>query len=246
MENNNDTGERKGLKNINWNKLAIILILLGVGMLAIGRLSGSRGGMIAFENGRLRVLQDEQSDFTPLPRSREITHIAVNATYANIIIETTPPGETDGIHFTNISPEYFDVSDGKITIDSRPVGRRWVLFQLSPGRREIRINLPPGTEIWEIETRTVSGGIRFYNLQAREVVAVATSGSVRSENSDFGNTYLRSTSGAVNLSGFTWENLQAQSTSGSVRISDGEIRSATGATGAAGVAGVAGETRLQS
>ena len=269
MENNNmDNNEKTPeTRRYNWNKIAVILILAGVALFAIGRLSGARGGGISFSGWRFHVHNEStqfENSFTPLPARLE--NISVRTTSISVIIQTAPAGETPGIHLVNVNPESLEAGDG-ITIDTRRAERTgwsiWLFnWNFTAARREIRIYLPANAELNEVSVRSTSGSVqidglsaenittdstsgslRLNNLQAQTLYARAVSGSIRGENINISSGEINSTSGSISFGEITWNTLDARSTSGSVRFSDARIQDA--ATGRTSLRSTSGSVHLE-
>lgn len=234
-------------RRFNWYKFALISILAGILLVSVGWLTGSRGGWLYFEGGRLRFQSDgaAETSFTPFRRGEtSALSISIDTTSANVTVRTVPIGELPGVHFVNIPEDEIevDIDLNAVTINTRQAERRGFLnFGLSNARREIRVYVPrnngfgrldiqssSGTvrledlHIGGIEVRSSSGSIRMENLELSHISARTTSGSIRGENISTRTGDVFSTSGSINLSDVVWSDFNANTTSGSVRV-DGEV-----------------------
>ncbi|MCL2217505.1 MAG: DUF4097 domain-containing protein [Defluviitaleaceae bacterium] len=234
-----------------WNKIALFLLISGGIIFGLGWATGARGGGIVFENGRLNVATNANHETVQMSisGSEAITQINITATSANIIVE---PGPSLSVSLSNISRDAVQYSGNTLTINAPGTATtqgqfgmnttvQFFSFGLSPGRAEIRIQVPPeqvesltlsGTSgnvtVRNINTTTLyassrSGNIRLNNIHAQTLSAASTSGNVRGENMHFSIGNLQSTSGNVVVEDISWDALTARSTSGNVRISDAYI-----------------------
>ena len=221
-------------KRFNWSKLALVLILVGLGLYGIGHLADYSGGGIIFDGGRFQI-HEASYEANFIGFSQDIDYVTINTTSIRVIIEPASQGESGGVHLINVEPSVLNISDGRINIDTRPIERRtqFHLFNFNQMRREILIQLPVDAELLDVEVRSTSGSVRIGGVNADLIAATSTSGSVRLNDSQALSIRAVSTSGSVHMNNLQAPSLYARSTSGSVRgesldILEGELRSTSG------------------
>jgi len=240
-----------------WNRIALALILIGIGMFATGWISGSRGGSIVLEGGRLRIATAGNENIITnmgISNSTSITEIYINTTSAAVVIVPThSQNQLLNLQLTNLDPT-IDYSGNRLSIDTRNTEStrriQLISFGFTSFRREIRLEIPQDqmdsiritstsgririedVNAAHIETRASSGNIRLNNVQAETLNARSSSGTIRGENLNFYDGHLQSSSGRINMSDISWYHLNVQTSSGRILVTDADIRQ--------------GETRFQS
>jgi len=217
-------------KRIPWNGIALALILLGAGMFGIGWASGSRGGSLLIEDGRLRVIPNRpgeiESAFMEIPDGESFTDIRISATTAAIAVIQADPGEPLSVQFSNINAGVERLGS-QLIIDTRDRERRMGIPIMDFGffslPREITVRLPEG-QTDSVRIASTSGSIRMDGVSAEVLEVHSTSGSVNGRNLSFTNGTLKSTSGRININGVGWNSINVQSTSGRIRITGADIR----------------------
>jgi len=217
-------------KRISWNKIALSLILLGAIMFGIGWISGSRGGSLLIEDGRLRVLPNRpgeiESAFMEIPDGERFTDIRISATSATIAVVPADPGLPLSVQLTNLNAtvEYLG---SQLILDTRDHERRrgFRILDFGPFAlpHEITVHLPAGLAD-SVRITSTSGNIRMDGISAATLELRSTSGSVTGRNLNFTNGTLESTSGNININDVGWNNINVQSTSGRIRITGADIR----------------------
>ena len=240
-----------------WNKIALFLIVLGLAVFGIGWATGARGASIVFSGGWFHVIttDDDTHTFMGVENFYEITHIYINAASARItIVPTSQPNEILGIGLRNISKDAVESSGNTLTINAlgEPLRADYIQFDrgatiqlfglgVSPGRREIRIQVPPhqmdsinirstsGNIFVEevhpshLEIHSSSGNINMEDIRAETLSIRSTSGNIRGENLHFSEGSLQSTGGNIIIEDISWSGLSATATSGNVRLSEARI-----------------------
>jgi DUF4097 and DUF4098 domain-containing protein YvlB len=195
-------------RRMPWNRLALILIIMGSVLFMAGWLGGSRGGSLYFQNGQLRVrtVQRGSSDSVINALTTDqlgAEGIRIHTTAMNIVVlpnHSNPRMEV----FGDIVP-VVRLADNILTIDTRQAERNigTHFMVMGTNRREIRLYLPH--DVYEMfDFTSVSGNISVENF------------TIESGN-------LRSISGRVSLNGTTVNDAEMQSTSGNVIIDGGSI-----------------------
>jgi len=217
-------------KRIPWIRIALGLILLGAIMFGHGWISGSRGGSLLIEDGRLRVVPNRlgeiESTFVEIPDGDGFTDIRISATSATIAVVPAGRGVPPGVRFTNLDAG-IEYSDNQLIIDTRDHERRrgfqildFGLFSLP---REITVYLPAGLAD-SVRITSTSGNIRMDGVSATVLEVRSTSGSVNGRNLSFTSGTLESTSGNIDINDVSWNNINVQTTSGRIRIAGADIR----------------------
>ena len=234
-------------KRVNWNKLALVFILLGAALVGIGSITGTRGGGLYFTNGRFQVLNTvNESSFTPIPDGFDLKYVTVNGNSIRVIVEPTPWGRDNGVEVVNVSEHEVKFNDdGGIVVNARNTGSHsgWAVMNFSnPLRNEIRISLPAGKNLDTLNVTCTSGSIRIDGMNAHNITAVANSGAIRLNDSQAENFTARATSGVIRgdnlrftdgnfqtssggitLSNTHWQNLEVRCTSGVVRVTESQV-----------------------
>ena len=205
-----------------WARLALVLMVLGVGLYVAGFLSGARGGEIYFENRRLRFATDGDAEFISMA-TEPFHSIDVRASSSRVIIL---PGDT----YTVVVPTgqrapTVDVTNGVLSIDSRLPGRARIHFfsiNHSGMRDEIRIYFPDNSNAnGGIQVTTSSGRIQIDGVSAGYINANSSSGRIEISNmtTPMSNVNLRSSSGRIAIDNVDITNdLTAQASSGRIEI----------------------------
>ncbi|MCL2189529.1 MAG: DUF4097 domain-containing protein [Defluviitaleaceae bacterium] len=255
MQNHNDfnneehyeeTYPRK--RKFSWNKIALVLFILGVLLFAMGWGSGARGGIIFFQSGAFQVRSESGGTQThclvDMIRGAENNHesfhsVDIGATYMNIVI-LPATGNDYRLEVQGSFEPQITLTNGVLTIRDAHRGQsamsQWWVMDLNFTRHELRLYLP-ATAYYEItaaatsgnvhlegltsETltaRAASGNVRVVDFHAPNATLNSTSGNVRLENSFTREATLRATSGNVVVRGSTIGNLNANSTSGNVTV----------------------------
>jgi len=225
MENNG-----RKTKRIPWIGVALALILVGAIMFGIGWVSGSRGGSLLIEDGRLRVIPNRpgeiESRFVEIPDGDMITEIRISATSATIAVVPASLGAPPGVRFTNLDASV-ELLGNQLIIDTR--GHEWrrgfqiLDFGLFSLPREITVYIPAGL-VGSVRIASTSGSIHMDGVSATVLEVRSTSGSVNGRNLSFTNGTLESTSGSININDVSWNNINVQTTSGRIRITGADIR----------------------
>ncbi|MCL1844406.1 MAG: DUF4097 domain-containing protein [Defluviitaleaceae bacterium] len=218
------------MKKIGWIKIALVLIVMGVGFMGVGWLAGFRGGAMFFESGRFHVYEPTiGTTFIALEHVPE--SLTINTVAVHIVIETIPAGEFGDISLINIEPELLEITETRVSIGTGRAERRTGLqfFNFRPRltgpaalQREIRIRLPEDADLSDAHIASISGRVQVSGLNAAEIEARSISGSVTVNNSHAESLTIVSTSGTVRAEDISWQTLHAQSVSGSVHVT-GEI-----------------------
>jgi len=224
--------ENKGrnAKRIPWNRIALSLILLGAIMFGIGWISGSRGGGLIIEDGRLRVIPNRpgetESTFMEIPDGTRFTDIRISATSAAIEVVHASPGAPLSLQFTNLDANV-EYLGNQLIIDTRDHERRRGIQLLGFGLfslpREITVHLPAGLAD-SVRITSTSGSICMDGISTTLLEIRSTSGNVNGRNLNFTNGTLESTSGNININDVGWNNINVQTTSGRIRITGADIR----------------------
>jgi len=224
-----ENSERKA-KRIPWVRIGLAMILLGAIMFGIGWASGSRGGSLLIEDGRLRVVPNRpgkiESTFVEIPDGGVFTDIRIRATSATVAVLPAGPGTPPGVRFTNLDAGV-EFLGNQLIIDTRGHERRRGFQILDFGffslPREITVYLPAGP-VDSVRIASTSGSVRMDGISATVLEVRSTSGSVDGRNMSFTNGTLESTSGSININDVSWNNINAQTTSGRIRIAGADIR----------------------
>lgn len=245
MINDKKETPKRGRK-IRWNMLALVLVLVGSGMLIVGFASGSRGGSISFSRHGLRVERSAHEDYT-FTASGDITDIIVNAVAARVSIEYAPHLQSATVQLVNLPSDVISLQDGNLTVDARSYERQpggWFTIDMGVRniRREIIISLPQSVDTVNISSTSgsvgvdgitasesvtatsTSGRVTVNNVSAVEISAVSTSGSVNTENLLGEELTARTTSGAIRGENLQFTDIYARSVSGAIRINNTEWR----------------------
>jgi len=221
-----------------WGRIAVLLIILGVILFAVGWASGSRGGRVYFENG-LRVVTFPLETHEPtisavdLNFSSNIHTVVVNATSCAIRIIPTSDA-TPRVTASDDRRLTVNERNGRLYVDSRAAGNtiingvnvRWnrvgIMNMGTFGVSWNRVNntsfMDFNFDFSNFSFTNLGNTIRVYvPSTVATIEARSTSGSVRMEGVSTTQLNLRSTSGSVALEGGTHGNTHLQSTSGSVR-----------------------------
>ena len=215
-------------RRMPWTGVAVVLIVLGIGLFAIGWLSGSRGGRIYFNRG-IRVETSTREEFASgsgdLTFANNFDAVVINASsHAIRVYHTNEPTvrvvTLPGLR-SNIS-EQGSVLNVDVRTSFVGGGQRIQFMGLGGGRgvtwnrngRDAYLSFD-----FDFSTpRNMFGGIRVYVPNSvNDIYARTSSGSVRIN--DISTTQLRAqtNSGRVEVNGGTHQNVHLQSTSGSVR-----------------------------
>jgi len=227
-------------KRINWIKLALVLIVIGLLVYGISWAAGARSGFITFENGWFRVVTSGNSETHNINIStgQTINEININAGWSNVIIEPAARNADLGVTLSNISQNSVSYTRDTLTINAAEYSRNIQImsFGFNFPRYEIRVQIPAGQDIdinittssgtvrvndinpENLNIRTTSGGIRINDINTNSLDLRSTSGSIRSQNLNFSDGNVQSSSGSINLTNASWGNLSARSTSGSIRL----------------------------
>ncbi|MCL1883821.1 MAG: DUF4097 domain-containing protein [Defluviitaleaceae bacterium] len=206
-------------KRYNFNKIAVVLILVGAGLYLLAWAIGFRGGSLVLIDWRLEV-EGTSFESHVLGIDQEIQYVYIETLSISVIIEPTSAGEAAGLQLINIPLEAASIENGRISIDTRSAERQRGIrvfgmgFANASTRREIRITLPADTLLSEIDASSVSGSFNI-GVDALHISA-------------------NSTSGSINLNNAHWETLLSESISGSIRVRGGRFMDYD-----------SGETRLQ-
>ena len=217
-------------KRVPWIGIALSLVALGAIMFGIGWASGSRGGSLLIEDGRLLVVPNRpgeiESRFVGIPDGEGFTEVRINATSATIAVLPSGPGSPPGVRFTNLDAGVERLGN-QLVIDTRDHERRRGFrildFGLLSLPREITVYLPAGPAD-SVRIASTSGSVRMDGVSAGVLEVRSTSGSVSGRNLSFTSGTLGSTSGSINISDVDWNDINVQTTSGGIRITGAEIR----------------------
>jgi len=239
-----------------WFKLALVLIILGAIILAVGLLTGSRGGRVHFSGGfRIETypLEDQSHvgfvEFTATEQVREIVVSAVSESVTLVPTSASVPSVTGrDIEIT--------VQNGVMTVSRVGMNifggnfrhTRIGIFNFgNTGIAWVRDNNESYLDInydWRNPFRGINqGGIRVYVPDNVEIVnARSVSGSVRLSDISTSDLTLNATSGSVRVEGGTHNDVTLRSVSGSVRF-DGYIGGSLNASSTSGSVNVSDSSR---
>ena len=209
---------------------AVLLIILGVVMFGAAWQAGSRGGQLAWRNGRLNIETFARTQTRGGAGGSTVEAYIDNGPFHEVYIRTNfeniiiLPSDTFRIVYSEESDADISIANGVLTVTTVSQNNRQfnVMFGFNHNAsREIRAYLP--REFFEdsnshIQARSTSGRIEIDGGFA-SVNATSTSGriEVASHANNGGNMYLRSTSGRIKVSG-GFSNLEASTTSGRIEV----------------------------
>jgi len=230
MDNNNGTPKKFNWRTLNWTRIAIILIIVGVVLFVVGWFSGGRGVGISFANNRFNLYTSATEhgfpdSFTPIERGGAIRNIYINTTSIPVTVRTTPAGERDGIYLRNVNPDSVTVTREGININTRRTERViWVFgFHFGYANREIIVNLPAYTSADTLNIRSSSGRVEVHGLSADEAIIRSTSGRITVYELSANLIGINSTSGSLHLNDLQGYSIRAGSTSGSITINRANV-----------------------
>jgi len=237
-------------RRMPWGGVAVVLIVLGVGLFAIGWLTGSRGGRIYFNRG-IRVETGTRDEFTSgsgdYTFANNFDTVVINASsHAIRVYHTNQPNvrvvAPVGLR-TNIS-EQGNVLNVDVRSSFVSGGRRIQFMGFGGGRgvtwnrngRDAHLNFDfdfsnPRTafgglrvyipaSVNDVYARTSSGSVRINDISTTQLRAQANSGRVEVNGGTHQNAHLQTSSGSVRANAYFTGGLYARTSSGSVRITD--------------------------
>ena len=214
-----------------WNKIALFLIILGLGIFAIGWATGARGASFVFEDGWFRIITTANDTFETVSIHAAVTEINVNSTSARIIVEPASNATSTTVTLSNINPDAVDFSGNTLSINTGTsvyaqdinFNRRTViqLFSLgdTPGRREIRIQVP-ANQLNSVNITNTSGRVDINGMNTEVLYIRATSGNVHINNVTAETLETRATSGNIRVNNITAETLSVTATSGNIHVNN--------------------------
>ena len=242
-------------RRFSWVRVALLFIVLGVGLFAVGTLLGARGGYAYFEGGRLRVgTTGRGSAGTTSMTPGAFDRIDINVSSHRVLI--LPGDSYEVVLPAGRWAPVARVIDDALIVDSRQQGRsgRIHLFggSIRSTDNEIRVYLPAGHSMDELSVRTSSGRIHIDGVNAGSIYANSSSGRVEVSNlaspvqsmnirSSSGRVEianvpavndltLQTSSGRVELNRVGWVNLTTRTSSGRIEIVRGRENIAGGST----------------
>ena len=223
----------------SWWKIAIIAIVVGIALIALGFALSARGVYVYFDGGRVRFASNAEQIFIEEYDLESFDEISVMANSANIeLIESTSFGLELRLPAHADKPEW-SIADGKLSVDARVFDGNFIFMSFDSRSYYIKVYVPKGHVLEHVELNTSSGDILLSNVSAENIAIQARSGTieadttgctnvhVKSESGDvklFGDTlptadiFASATSGDVNVDVATWQKLTVQSNSGDVEI----------------------------
>ena len=214
-------------RKFSWLRVAVLLIIAGAAMMAIGAALGGRGGGLFITNDGIQFVTNESvTSYANLTNTANISEITVLATNSSI---TVRPGRELRVRFENIEAEYTQ-NGTNLIIDSRRyetgagVSTTFnfsFLGYYAPSRIIIEV---PRNQLNDLNITTTSGQIRMDEITTGSLIAHTTNGGIRGEEIRFTTGDLRTTNGGITLEEPVWETLTAQTTNGTIRITEANIR----------------------
>jgi len=249
----------------SWGIIAVVFILLGAGLFAIGWLSGTRGGRIYFDRGIRVETNEETSDLSggEFYFDSNIHSIEANATTRNIRIIPTSESHVRVVIPYGLRPNITE-SNGALNIDARSGttiggdGIRWQRVQFfglghSRGVTWNRFNnttfLDFNFDFSRSPYSNLGNAIRVYVPHAVDNINVrGTTSSVNVDNISTGQLRVQTTTGRITINGGTHGNSHLQTTTGAINANahfaeDLYVRATTGRVTVNGE--VHGNSRLQ-
>jgi DUF4097 and DUF4098 domain-containing protein YvlB len=210
-------------RRIKWNRLGVMLIIVGVILYGLGFLMGARGASISFQNGWFHFFS-VSSDTTG---SREITlpanaasasNIIIHTTSANIVVRRSADNQIRLVAYGGMEPTVTE-SAGTLTINTRQETQSRSVTFLSVGvqRHEIRLYLPYRS-YEQFNISSSSGNITIENFYLHNLITRSSSGNTRINNVavHIGNT--NNSSGNLVFNGGSIFQLTSSTSSGNINI----------------------------
>jgi len=240
-------------RRIPWVGVAVILIVLGISLFAIGWISGSRGGRIHFDRG-IRVETGTREEFASGSGNFTFTNnydtVVINASshairvyYTNepTVRVVTPPGLRSNISeqgsVLNVDVRASFVGGGHRIHFMGFGGGRGVTWNRNGRDTYLNFdfdfsnprNMFGGIRVYvpnsvnDVYARTSSGSVRINGISTTQLRAQTSSGRVELNGGTHQNAHLQSTSGSVNADAYFTGGLYARTTSGSVNVTDSNV-----------------------
>jgi len=216
-----------GRRRIRWIPLALVLIVLGGMMYGTAWVTGSRGGSVYFQDGRLRVRAanrrgNNRTEITLPAGAANARNLTLDVRSTNITIVPTN-GAMAMVVYGDIEHNV-RYAGGTLYIETPPFHTRDIQFFGGDfNRREIRLYVPRNMDVQVIGITASTGNITIEGFNGRELNLNVTSGNIRLRDIQATQTHIRAVTGNITIDHLSANTLDTRSTSGNVRINDSDI-----------------------
>jgi hypothetical protein len=236
--------EEKPRRFRSWTGLAVILIVIGFIMIGVGRLSGSRGGRLYFNdgNGNMRIesfRRGEQSTGEAFDQTANIQASSVTVRTGVVNVTVVPTSEAyvrvtapPGVELTFYeSGGQLTITDGRAFRGGNVSFRSWNIISLGGvGIAHRRHTIDDArTSYLEFSVDRWFGPIRQYvrlyvpgNVQSLSVTT--TTGTVRIDDIAVESLEVAATTGNIHINGTDSQQTNARTTTGSIHFESDVLR----------------------
>jgi hypothetical protein len=196
--------------------IALVLIIVGGGMAAVGWILGARSDLY-FDGTGVHVARAEYQAPAAYV-TEEFTELDIDAWSADVeLVASDHFGyELSTTGTVRLTGEY---KNGVLTIRQENSHRFTILsIGIGSGRSDVKVYYPASSELERVKIETLSGGITAKGLYAQTLMLKAVSGNISIDHVDAATAEIKTTSGEITLhgSGTGFDAAYVQSVSGEI------------------------------
>lgn len=187
----------------NWWKIALVLIVAGFALSALGFAFGARGGYAFFEDGRLRIVSSDENIIVREMDVAQFDVVEVKTGSASIELIAS-----DSYGFEISLPQYvgkpsWSITDGKLAIDASSQANMFSIVNFNIASHYVKVYYPVGNAsvLKSVDLTASSGGILLQGVSAESISLKASSGSISAEVPYYRQATARNSSGSITFNG---------------------------------------------